>query len=93
MRGRLPVEGAFDLVGAFDVLEHIDQDEQALRELLRDGRPRRRAHSSPFRSIRSLWSPADVFGEHKPVGTRERTSTEKLGSTLASTSSTGRRRS
>ena len=29
----LPVEGAFDLVGAFDVLEHIDRDEEALRAM------------------------------------------------------------
>ena len=35
----LGIEGAFDVVGAFDVLEHIDRDEDALRALFAALRP------------------------------------------------------
>jgi SAM-dependent methyltransferase len=36
----MPFEEAFDVVGAFDVLEHIDDDERALRGILRAVKPR-----------------------------------------------------
>ena len=35
----LPYEDEFDVVGAFDVLEHLDDDERALAEMLRAARP------------------------------------------------------
>jgi SAM-dependent methyltransferase len=58
---RLPFEREFDVVAAFDVLEHIDDDERVLRELARTARlgllvtvpqhPR-------------LWSAVDEFSGH-----------------------------
>jgi len=36
---RLPFADEFDVIGAFDVLEHIDDDETALRQLFRATRP------------------------------------------------------
>jgi SAM-dependent methyltransferase len=37
---RIPFRSAFDLIGAFDVLEHIDDDSQVLREIHSALRPR-----------------------------------------------------
>jgi SAM-dependent methyltransferase len=68
----LPFEGAFDVVGAFDVLEHVEEDERVLAEMHRAARlgvvllvpqhPR-------------LWSGADTFAHH----VRRYTRTELVG--------------
>jgi SAM-dependent methyltransferase len=59
----LPIEGAFDLVGAFDVLEHIDRDEEALRAiygaLLPGG-----GLVVTVPQHRWLWSEADTYAGH-----------------------------
>ena len=47
----MPYEGAFDVVGAFDVLEHIEQDERALSGILRRFAAKA-AFCSPCRSTR-----------------------------------------
>ena len=36
---RIPCENEFDLIGAFDVIEHIEEDEQVLREIHRALKP------------------------------------------------------
>lgn len=36
---RIPFEGEFDIIGAFDVIEHIEQDEEVLREAHRALKP------------------------------------------------------
>lgn len=66
---RIPYRDEFDLIGAFDVLEHIDEDEVVLSEL--------RAALEPRGSIVLtvpqhpwLWSAADDFGMHKRRYTR-----------------------
>jgi SAM-dependent methyltransferase len=61
---RLPFEAEFDVVGAFDVLEHVDEDEQVLRELHRATRPgggiMLTVPQHPW-----LWSAADEAGRHR----------------------------
>jgi SAM-dependent methyltransferase len=60
----IPVIGAFDLVGAFDVVEHIADDEAVLRSL-------RRATAKGGGTIIAvpqhpwLWSQADEIGHHQ----------------------------
>ena len=65
MDGRaLPFVNEFDLVCAFDVLEHVDKDEAALAEVRRALKPGGVAllavPQHPF-----LWSKADEYGRHK----------------------------
>jgi SAM-dependent methyltransferase len=59
----LDIEEAFDVVGMFDVLEHIDRDEDALRALLRALRPGGgllvTVPQHPW-----LWSEADEYAGH-----------------------------
>ncbi|MHB8658456.1 MAG: class I SAM-dependent methyltransferase [Solirubrobacteraceae bacterium] len=61
---RIPFTEAFDVVGAFDVLEHIDEDEHVLAEMRQalrsDGGIILTVPQHPW-----LWSDADDFGEHK----------------------------
>lgn len=67
-KGVLPdgllVSGPFDLIGAFDVIEHVDQDLEslkALRDLLRTGgNALFTVPAYPF-----LWSEHDVVNHHK----------------------------
>jgi SAM-dependent methyltransferase len=66
---QIPYRDEFDLIGAFDVLEHVDEDEAVLAEL--------RAALAPGGSIVLtvpqhpwLWSAADDFGRHKRRYTR-----------------------
>ena len=61
---QIPALGLFDLVGAFDVIEHIEDDEGVLRGL--------RAATEPGGGIIVsvpqhpwLWSPADDFAHHE----------------------------
>jgi SAM-dependent methyltransferase len=66
---RLPFEAEYDVVAAFDVLEHVREDETVLRELARAATPRGgvllTVPQHPF-----LWSDADTFGGHERRYTR-----------------------
>jgi SAM-dependent methyltransferase len=65
----LPFDGVFDAVGAFDVLEHIDDDELALGQLRKAAKPGGgvllTVPQHPW-----LWSAADEFGGHRRRYTR-----------------------
>jgi SAM-dependent methyltransferase len=60
---RLPFDGELDVIGAFDVLEHIEEDEAVLKEIHRALRPVGRLFLTvpqhPF-----LWSAADDAAHH-----------------------------
>lgn len=60
----VPFSETFDVVGAFDVLEHIDDDEAALAGLRRAVRPGGGIVLTVPQHPR-LWSPADDFGAHQ----------------------------
>lgn len=60
---RLPFREAFDAVGAFDVLEHIPEDEAVLAELARALRPRGGLLLT-VPQHGGLWSPADEQAGH-----------------------------
>ena len=66
---RLPFEEEFDVVGAFDVLEHIDQDDVVLRQLFQAVRPNGgillTVPQHPF-----LWSKTDDYASHQRRYTR-----------------------
>src|SRR4051812_17616355 len=66
---RLPFADEFDVVGAFDVIEHIDDDEGALRSFHRALRPGGglllTVPQHPW-----LWTEADAYGGHKRRYTR-----------------------
>ncbi|MGH9141810.1 MAG: class I SAM-dependent methyltransferase, partial [Thermoanaerobaculia bacterium] len=61
---KLPYDREFDIVGAFDVLEHLDDDEQALREMYRStavgGRMIVTVPQHQF-----LWSALDDYSHHR----------------------------
>lgn len=60
---RIPYEAEFDAVGAFDVLEHIAEDETVLAEVYRALKPDGRL----FLSVPQhawLWSPSDEYARH-----------------------------
>ena len=65
----LPAEGGFDVVGAFDVLEHIAEDDAALREMHRVTRPgggiMLTVPQHPW-----LWSGFDDYAHHRRRYTR-----------------------
>jgi SAM-dependent methyltransferase len=64
MDGRsLRIDKAFDVVGAFDVLEHIDQSEDALRGMFAALRPGGGLIVT-VPQHRWLWSEADNFAGH-----------------------------
>src|SRR5262245_52073388 len=66
---RLPYDGEFDLIRVFDVLEHLDDDRHAVRELHRSTRPGGglilTVPQHPF-----LWSALDDFSRHRRRYTR-----------------------
>ena len=66
---RLPFQAEFDVIGAFDVLEHIEEDELVLSELFRAIRPKGglmlTVPQHPF-----LWSGVDEYACHKRRYTR-----------------------
>jgi len=71
------MDAAFDLVCAFDIVEHVDDDTSALRELSRVARPGAAILISvPLHPAR--WTAFDDF-----VGHRRRYEPERLGDTLA----------
>jgi SAM-dependent methyltransferase len=61
---RIPFRGEFDVVGAFDVIEHIDEDEQVLRGMFAACRPgggiMLTVPQHPW-----LWSYRDEFARHR----------------------------
>jgi SAM-dependent methyltransferase len=61
---RIPFENAFDVIGAFDLLEHIDRDDEALAQAHQAARP----GGGLLLSVpqhRWLWSPADEVSGHR----------------------------
>jgi SAM-dependent methyltransferase len=61
---RLPFEEEFDVVGAFDVLEHVDDDEKVLEQMHQAARP----GGGILVSVPQhpwLWSAVDRFSHHK----------------------------
>lgn len=65
----LPFGEQFDLVGAFDVIEHIDDDDRALREAYRVLRPGGGLLIT-VPQHRWLWSEADEYAHHQRRYTR-----------------------
>jgi SAM-dependent methyltransferase len=61
---RIPFRDEFDVLGAFDVIEHIDEDEDVLQEMRRALRPRGglllTIPQHPF-----LWSAFDDWSQHR----------------------------
>ena len=66
----IPFREEFDIVGAFDVLEHVDDDEQALRQMFSACKPGGgmvvTVPQHPF-----LWSRTDEYAHHKRRYTRK----------------------
>jgi SAM-dependent methyltransferase len=60
----LGFDGEFDVVGALDVIEHVDEDEQVLTELFRAARPGGGAIIL-VPQHRWLWSEHDRISEHR----------------------------
>jgi SAM-dependent methyltransferase len=60
----MPFDSEFDVICAFDVLEHVQQDDVALAEIFRSVRPGGGAIVSVPQHPR-LWSAADDFAHHK----------------------------
>jgi SAM-dependent methyltransferase len=67
---RMPFEDEFDIIGAFDVIEHIDEDQRVLDEMFRATKPGGGILVSvphhPF-----LWSQRDEYLHHKRRYTRK----------------------
>ena len=61
---RIPFRAEFDLVGLFDVLEHIEDDEAVLREIGRALKPGGGILLAVPQHM-SLWGPADDLARHK----------------------------
>jgi SAM-dependent methyltransferase len=61
---RIPFEGSFDIIGAFDVIEHIDEDLLALRQFHRALRPGGGILLTVPQHM-FLWSSADDIAYHK----------------------------
>jgi SAM-dependent methyltransferase len=61
---RVPFQSEFDVIGAFDVLEHIDQDDEVLREMYGAIKPGGgiilTVPQHPW-----LWSDTDVYAHHE----------------------------
>lgn len=66
---RIPFSEEFDVVGAFDVIEHVDEDEQVLAEMREAARPGGGVIVTVPQHPR-LWSAVDVAGRHKRRYTR-----------------------
>ena len=60
----IPFEREFDVIGAFDVLEHVDEDDSVLRQMFRATRP----HGGILVTVpqhRFLWSTIDEHSMHQ----------------------------
>ena len=66
---RLPFEEEFDVVGAFDVLEHVDDDEAVLAQMHQAAKPGGGILVSVPQHPR-LWSAVDEFSRHRRRYTR-----------------------
>ncbi len=66
---RIPFEEEFDVLGAFDVLEHIDEDEGVLIQMFKATR-RGGGIIVTVPQHRFLWSPLDEYSFHKRRYTR-----------------------
>jgi SAM-dependent methyltransferase len=66
---RLPFDSEFDVVGLFDVLEHLDDDEHVLRELYRSVTPGGGIIVT-VPQHRWLWSAVDEYSGHRRRYTR-----------------------
>ena len=66
---RLPYDGEFDVVGLFDVLEHLDDDDAVLREVRRATMPGGGAIITVPQHP-ALWSAVDEFSRHRRRYTR-----------------------
>jgi SAM-dependent methyltransferase len=66
---RVPFEREFDVIGVFDVLEHIEEDEVVIRELFRASRPGGGLMVTVPQHP-SLWSKVDDYACHKRRYTR-----------------------
>jgi SAM-dependent methyltransferase len=71
---QLPFEREFDVVGAFDVLEHIDEDREVLSEMSRAAKPGGGVLIT-VPQHRWLWSAEDEAGDHR----RRYSRTELIG--------------
>ena len=61
---RIPFRGEFDVLGAFDVIEHIEEDEQVLREMFAACRP----GGGVMLTVPQhawLWSKRDEIAQHR----------------------------
>jgi SAM-dependent methyltransferase len=61
---RIPFAAEFDVVGAFDVLEHIDADDAVLNQMSQAVKPRGGIIVT-VPQHQWLWSPADEYAEHR----------------------------
>lgn len=61
---QIPFEDEFDLIGAFDVLEHIDDDQQVLSELRRAVRKQNGYLILTVPQHQFLWSYSDEYAHH-----------------------------
>jgi len=61
---RIPYDSEFDVVGAFDVIEHIDEDVLVLEQMAQAARPGGGVLVTVPQHP-SLWSPADDFSHHR----------------------------
>ena len=66
----IPFSDAFDAIGAFDVLEHVDDDARAFEELAR-ALTRGGGLIVTVPQHPKLWSPADEFAHHQRRYTRQ----------------------
>ncbi len=67
---KMPFDSEFDVIGAFDVLEHIEEDELVLANLFRAARPGGGLMLT-VPQHRSLWSTVDEYSHHKRRYTRK----------------------
>jgi SAM-dependent methyltransferase len=84
----MPYDGEFDVAGAFDVLEHIDEDEDVLAAMVRAVRSGGGVLLLVPQHPR-LWSEHDVIVEHRRRYTRKelRTKAERAGLQIVQLSS------
>jgi SAM-dependent methyltransferase len=59
----IPFRGEFDVIGAFDVLEHIDEDESVIAQVCKALRPGG-GFLATVPQHKSLWSQQDVHAHH-----------------------------
>jgi SAM-dependent methyltransferase len=67
---KIPFEEEFDVIGAFDMLEHVDDDEEALSELFKAAK-RGGGIIVTVPQHQFLWSQQDKYSFHKRRYTRE----------------------